>query len=129
MFMTLWQRDVNITYKNLKTIHIKSHNIEKNPFLYYLIQVPVHVYSNHWNIYRVIKFLTPHPLLPTIAPPKKTLPPKIMKNYHCYTDSTDKTMVYVNVNNIRDKMPLFYCIDHVMFLWKELNFSGEKSNC
>lgn len=52
-----------------------------------------------------------------------------MKNYHCYTDSTDKTMVYVNVNNIRDKMPLFYSIDHVMFLWKELNFSGEKSNC
>lgn len=39
-----------------------------------------------------------------------------MKNYHCYTDSTDKTMVYVNVNNIRDKMPLFHCIDHVMFL-------------
>lgn len=52
-----------------------------------------------------------------------------MKNFPCYTDSTDKTMVYVNVNNIRDKMPLFHCIDHVMFIWKELNFSGEKSNC
>lgn len=51
-----------------------------------------------------------------LNPKKKTLPPKIMKNYHCYTDSTDKTMVYVNLNNIRDKMPLFYCIDHVMFL-------------
>lgn len=31
----------------------------KNPFLYCLIQVPVHVYSNHWNI--LIKFLTPPP--------------------------------------------------------------------
>lgn len=44
--------------KKLKTIHIKSHNIEKNPFLYYLIQIPVHVYSNYWNNFNQI-FNTP----------------------------------------------------------------------
>lgn len=27
-----------------------SQHWKKKPFLYYLIQVPVHVYSNHWNI-------------------------------------------------------------------------------
>lgn len=89
---------------------------EKKSFLYYLIQVQVHVYSNHWNIFNQI-FNNPSP---TIAPPQKHYHLKLYEEFSLIYTLYREKMMYVN--NIRDKMPLVHCTDHVMFLLKGIKF-------
>lgn len=77
---------------------------EKKSFLYYLIQVQVHVYSNHWNIFNQI---FNNPPSPTIAPPQKHYHLKLYEEFSLIYTLYREKMMYVN--NIRDKMPLVHC--------------------